>query len=285
MASWADTPQTVAAMRPFVVAAYEQINHDDRWSARWEFLTGRLAFIDGDFRTAREAFGRSVTLRARAYGPDAPQTQTARTNLGVTLERLGEIDEAVKVYADVLASDERLYGVDSVIALRSRVTWAAGLMSASRHAEAEPVLRALVPLVKQLGERDRVFTVLDNLALIAESKGDWALAEKQRAELVELSAGDQLLTALSQSVWGQCLFNIGRRNEAITVSRAALTYFEGLSATHPFLALPLLTLARAESDEAKARALLDRAVSLEPDPDTRKAVLAERARRKMPEVP
>lgn len=281
MVSWSAVPDAVNAMKPFVGAAYARLANVPLFQGRWWYVQGRVAYTQGDYRTARDAFRKAVEVREKAFGADSPQTQLARTNYGVSLERLNEGVEAVKVYADVLAHNERMYGPDSVVALRSRVTWAAGLAVIHQDAEAERVLSELWPKIHALGdiERDNAFTVLDNLGTVRERRGDWEHAEPQRRELVELARGDDFLVAVARGEWALCLLNLGHTQRAVEEAKASLTYFEGVSRTHQLLGLPLLVLARGETDPAKAQALLDRASALELDEDTRKLVGGERQRR------
>lgn len=264
MATWGTAPETMGAVRGFAEAALERAGKDDENESLFQFHLGQALFDQGRYEDARQAFARCVELRAARYGADAPTTRTARVNLAITLERLGKTDEALALYLQVLRADEAQFGPGSAPAVRSRATWAAGLVAAHRYDEALPVLERTRTELERFGtlENDSRFNVLENLATVLEARRRWKDSMVLREEQRRVAGEDAFYVALSRAAVSRTRLELGAREAAREDAEAARAYFGGANEEHSALVVPLTVLGRLEKDQTKARALLERAVRL-----------------------
>jgi tetratricopeptide (TPR) repeat protein len=256
-------PDALAATQRFADAALERAGRSPTGEARWSYRLGQAFARQSRFEEAEGLFRKALALRETRFGPTAPLTQAARTNVAIMLEQRGRFDEALALYREILASDERLYGKDSSLVTRDLGTLASGLVAAHRLDEAVPLLETARARLEQRGQSEAgaLFDVLNNLAVVHESQRRWKEALPLRRRMIELTE-DPALQVAARATLGRVLFELGERREAGEVSRQALAELEKVRVDHPDLLLPLTTLARLEADPRQAIALLQRGLAL-----------------------
>ncbi|MFZ5438639.1 MAG: protein kinase domain-containing protein [Myxococcota bacterium] len=263
LVTYAGEPEALAATMLFANAAADRAGRTPFTEARWSYRLGQVFARQSRFAEAEPRFRRALELREQLFGPTAPATQAARTNLAITLEQQARFDEALALYRAVLASDEQLYGAESALATRDLATLASGLVAAHRLDEAVPLLETAKARLEQRGrlEAEALFDVINNLAVVHESQRRWKAALPLRRRLIEVT-DDPELQVVGRALLGRVLLELGERREAEALSLEAKAELEKVRADHPDLVLPLTTLARLEADPHKAKASLQRALSL-----------------------
>ena len=120
---------------------------------------------------------RLVADRARAFGPDHPDTLTSRNDLANAYLDAGRADEAIALHERTLADRERVLGETHPDTLVSRNSLAFAYRSAGRLDQAVPLLE------RTLADRERVLgeTHPDTLA----SRNDLATAYRAEGRLAE----------------------------------------------------------------------------------------------------
>lgn len=269
MVTYSAAPDAMAAVRTFAEAALERAGRDDDTEGTFHFYVGLALFEQGHYEDAEREFERALKLRIARYGEQAPATRSARVNLAMTYERQLRADKALALYQDALRADEAEFGPASAPAVRSRVTWAAGLVAAHRYDVALPVLEQARQELERFGavENDARFTVLDNLGAVLEAKRRWKDALPFREEQLAVAGEDEFLLALTRTSSCRTRLELGDRDGAARDAEAARAYLSASNADHPAQVTPLTVLGRLERDDAKARALLERAVALGKDAD------------------
>ncbi len=256
-------PDALDAARTFASAALDREGRTPGAEALWAYRVGTVLARQSRFEEAERHFRDAVRLREARFGRGAPATQAARVALAVVLEQSGRVEEALTLYREALASDEKLYGPDSPLVARDLATLGSGLVVAHRLDEAVPLLEAARARLEAAGktEAEALFDVLNNLAVVYESRREWKASLPLRRRLTELN-DDPYRLSIAWATLGRVLLELGERDEAAALSAKAQAGLEKMRVDHPDLQLPLTTLARLEKDRAKARALLTRALAL-----------------------
>jgi hypothetical protein len=142
--------------------------------------------FSGSYPVARESMAGVVEARERTYGPEHPDTLTARCMLAHWTAQAGEAATARDQLAGLLPVAERVLGPEhpDTLFMRRELAWWTG--EAGDTAAARDQWAALVPVVERvLGrEHTETLTVRQGLAAFTGRAGSWAAARDQSAELV-----------------------------------------------------------------------------------------------------
>ena len=213
----------------------------DRLMLRVQAWAAALLNALGDSAVQSVVIGeRVVAASERVWGPDHPDTLTARNNLGEAYRAAGRLDEATSLHEQTLPARERVLGPDHPDTLQSRNNLAVAYHLAGRLDEAIPLHeqvqaareRVLGPdhpdtlnARNNVGEAYRVVGRLDE----AISLDEQALAARER--VLRLDHPDTLTARnnLANAYWAA-----GRRDEAITLHEQTLPARERvLGPDHP----------------------------------------------------
>ena len=140
----------------------------------------------GNYPVARDSVERVVEARERRYGPEHPDTLTARTMLAHWTAQAGQAAAARDQLAELLPAAERVLGPEhrDTLFLRRELAWWTG--DAGDPVTARDQWAALVPVCERaLGpEHPETLTVRQGLAAATGRAGDAAAARDQAAALV-----------------------------------------------------------------------------------------------------
>jgi len=237
---------------------------------------GNVLRVAGKARQARVELEQAAEALARTSGTDAPITLGTRTNLGIALEDLGELDAAIAVFDDVAASRERAYGANhpaiaealnnAGVALRQRGRLDEAM---ERYARALDIWRGSFP-----EDHPHIAQVLNNMGSIEVARGQFeaaAVLYEQSLELVKQRLGSEharvAQPTMNLGVVAMELGDYGRANELFEIALAIQT--DKLGSDHPEVGVSLINLGetayrQARYDEAvapleRAAAILERA--------------------------
>jgi tetratricopeptide (TPR) repeat protein len=201
----------------------------------------------GDAKEARRAWERAV-----AVGEETVEAESARANLAGLLADLGDLEEAARVYADVLRRREERLGTEHPDAVAVRVNAAGVEYARGRLDRAATLLEgALVPWERAKGSgHPDVAALLGSLGAIYNDQGEWEDARSvlERAVAVwegaGLAAHSEAATALNNL--GMSHLRSGNADRArVWFSRAVAQRAGALHPSHPALVPFLLNAARA----------------------------------------
>jgi hypothetical protein len=140
----------------------------------------------GSYPIARDSMEKVVEARERTYGPEHPDTLTARTSLAHWTAQAGEAAAARDQLTGLLPVAVRVLGVEhpDTVFIRRELAWWTG--EAGDPAAARDQWAALVPVCERvLGpEHPDTLSVLQGLAASTGRAGDAAAARDQSAALV-----------------------------------------------------------------------------------------------------
>ncbi|SRR5579859_421583 len=182
----------------------------------------------------------------------------SRLNRSAAIMSAGRLREAATLLGQIEedARRSRLPDRDLIRALAA-TNLAAAALSLQQTAEADLALRRARRLYSELGMPLRAATAVFNQAFQASHLGDFEVALILYGEAEELlrQGGDQAVAMMARRGQGAMLARLGRREEALTAYREALSYFdragllrEGLRTATGLAAL----YAEAEPDRAVA---------------------------------
>lgn len=190
-----------------------------------------LQNLRGDGRGAIERLRRALAIQEANFGPDHPNTCVMRSNLVIQLHREGQARAAYELQVQTV-----------------------DILSETLDDEHQDMLRAH-----------------DLLAICEQELGMLAEAEERMLFVLETAErvfGDHGVTARSLMSYGPLLEQLGRREEAIEVMRAALAMYEELGTDEPLgfhvsgdLAGMLLRDGQREAGEELARTAHQRSLA------------------------
>lgn len=204
--------------------------------------TFALAFYDvGDF-AAEEAQAREVVrLRSEALGPNAPATLIARVDWAAGLNDTDRVDEGIREGRRAYEGLRRALGAEHPETLRAGRRLARFLGDGSKYAEAESLLRELLPVAERLGGQYDTFRVwmLAELAFDAGFVGHLRESEKQARDALALGTrtigAHDYRTANAKGALGFALFEQGKYAEAQAVFQEYTDdYLSVAGPRHPF---------------------------------------------------
>ena len=156
----------------------------------------------------------SLALRRRFFGTPSAEVATALGNYAKALDCAGRHDDARSAADSALAMCVTVFGPDHQRTATSRVRLAETLMHTGHAADAEPLLRAAIPVFAKIGERQ--WRVGDARARLGEVMIDTGRGQQG---IAEVEAGWQILTETT----GQ---NTIRARE---IAGVATKYYDGVS--------------------------------------------------------
>lgn len=210
-------------------------------------LQGQLMYTMGDVYTnlnmhdvAKSMLERSVEIRRRALGPDAPETMQSLGALGWLLQGGGDYREAEKLLRESLDGRRRALGPEHRDTLHSMFRLASVLSSEGKYAEAEKLFRqTLDGQLRVLGpDHNNTLETMDGLAGTLAEEGRIGEAEAlQRTALARrrVLGPDDAGTVGAMGRLGMTLETEGRLPEAEQLLREALDGRRRiLGPEHPF---------------------------------------------------
>ena len=226
----------------------------------------------------------AVEVIEDVLGPDHPDTLNTRSNLAGAYRSVGRFDEAIELFEQVLAEQERVLGPDHPDTLIVRNNLAGAYHFAGRFDEAiELFERVLVGCERVLGpDHPDTLGTRSNLAFAYHSAGRFdeaiELFERVLADRVRVLSPDHPDTLATRNDLAVAYRSVGRFDEAIELfERVLAEQVRVLSPDHPDtlntrnnLAVAYRSVGRFdEAIELFERVLADRVRVLSPDhPDT-----------------
>jgi tetratricopeptide (TPR) repeat protein/predicted Ser/Thr protein kinase len=114
---------------------------------------GEAALWRGEYEQAREHYERATDVLSGLHGPDAETVQVTRNNLALTLERTGDLEGALALHEQLLASRRAHYGSSHIDVYVSALNLANLLYRLGALEEARTHSRtALVAAIGSIGE-------------------------------------------------------------------------------------------------------------------------------------
>jgi non-specific serine/threonine protein kinase/serine/threonine-protein kinase len=211
-------------------------------------LQGQLMYTMGDvytnlnlYATAKSMLERSVEIRRRALGPDAPETMQSLGALGWLLQQGGEDREAEKLLRESLDGRRRVLGPEHRDTLHSMFRLASVLSSEGHYAEAEKLFRQTLDGQRRvLGpDHDNTLETMDGLAGTLAEEGRIGEAEALQRTALDIRrrvrGPDDAGTVGAMGRLGMTLEAEGRLPEAEKLLREALDGRRRiLGPEHPF---------------------------------------------------
>ena len=109
---------------------------------------GTLHGNQGDFAAASRYFARAVPIYARVFGANSPRALVAQKNLAETLQNLGQLDDAARIYASIVAEHDRDPDAQpGTVALLPYKNFATLRLWQERYVEAEDLYRRFLDLL------------------------------------------------------------------------------------------------------------------------------------------
>jgi tetratricopeptide (TPR) repeat protein len=169
----------------------EKLTDRDRNLNEWVRLQHEIADLlvaQGKYSDAEKLFRSVIEARARALGPENPNTLDSRHRLIYALSRRSKYAEAEAEARGVLRLREKVLGPDNPDTAVSRYDLAEPLVEQGKYAEAETLYRDVIRLEeKVLGpEHPRTLAARVGLATVLSSEGKTAEAEPLYREIIRL---------------------------------------------------------------------------------------------------
>ena len=169
----------------------EKLTDRDRHLNEWARLQHEIADLlvaQGKYSDAQKLFRGVIEARARALGPEHPDTLDSRHRLIYALSRQSKYAEAEAEAREVLRLREKVLGPDNPDTAVSRYNLAEPLVEQGKYAEAETLYRDVIRLdEKVLGpEHPRTLAARVGLATVLSSEGKNAEAEPLYREIITL---------------------------------------------------------------------------------------------------
>ena len=228
--------------------------------------------IRGAYGSARALLERAVAYRSRVEGPEHRNSLAAMSDLGILLQKLGDLGEARNLQGETLAIQRRVLGPEHPDTLQSMNNLAATMWAQGNFAGAQELQEETLAFRLQvLGlEHPDTLRAMNNLATTLGDQGDLdgerELQEETLAVRRRVLGLEHLDTLGSMNNLAVNLYRQGDLSRARKLQEEALaTISRALGPEHP-VALSLMsnlasTLA-AQKDLAGARKLQERALAI-----------------------
>ncbi len=259
--SYVTNQPTFEALRPVVEAAITRAGGGEAWQAAYLMYLGRSLSARGEFEDALVPVAQSYELRLSVGGPDSERTEVARSEYALALENAGKLEEALGHRVALWKAAERRYGPGSVATARALASLGAAEVVAVKYAEARQHLQTAAAVLTAAGETEELVVVLDNLASLAELRGDFAGAWPLREQLL-LQTKRPLLRGKQLALASRVLLELGQSAEAKASALECQALLSAVSETQPDLIVALTTLGRLTGGAEGIR-WLQRALALE----------------------
>lgn len=232
-------------------------------------IEGTAFYRAGNFVLAESRF-RDALHAAETFGDTDPRYWAALTNLGLTLERRGDLSGAEPILRRALQLRERSLGPDHIQVAHALVNLSAMLHLARRDEEAEELVRRALSIAEKSGNARSVAEALNSLGLTLLDMGDPARAEpvlRRAAALFEQSEGAGSLDA-AKAINNLAMAYSAERDypkAEIELRRALPLYEKNLGPSHAGLIGPLnnlFTVLAAQKRYEEGEPYLRRALDL-----------------------
>lgn len=231
-----------------------------------------LRVDEGEFREAQTLYSRCLDILARTVGDDSSLYATQLANRSIADVALGDL-EGARASVERVVAIRRQSPEANDLDLAWSLSWLASLnVRAERFEEARALSNEALTIQEAVLGPDHtdVAETLSVLANLHRRAGDHAAALALRERTVaiwERALGSEHATyAMGLDYVARDLGSLGRLDEAIDFAERARAIFgRALPESHPSIAINLVSLGRLHlenGDEAQARALLRRALSL-----------------------
>ena len=146
------------------------------------------AFVAGNYPEAERLIRSVIEERARALGPEHPDTLDSRQRLIYALTRQTKYAEAEAEAREVLKLRQKVLGPEHLDTVVSRYNLADTLVEQGKNAEAEALYREVIRLDEKLlgPEHPRTLAARLELATVLESEGKNVEAESLYREVIKL---------------------------------------------------------------------------------------------------
>jgi serine/threonine protein kinase len=202
------------------IAIWHRLGVDDAEYGDALVSLGELLQRDGRFVESLRLEQDGHAMMLRHESPDNPDALGADLTMAEALQSLGRFPEAEVIHRRLLASRERVLGLQHVDTLISKLSLSANLRMQHRYEDALRLAReAAGELEKQVGEKHRLrLFALSTLGLAECAGGDAAAGLAAAARVLSVrtelyGAGDKR-TSLARVVMALCMARDGRREEA-----------------------------------------------------------------------
>ncbi len=164
----------------------------------------------GETKEAEEHFEISLSIEEQFFGPDSPAVARSLNNLAFVISQNGHSDETESYHRRSLDISLNWYGPDHPIVAQFQLNLAELLRETSRENDAELLYVAARQTVEQtLGTRHLLFAnVLNGLALVHESRGEFDLARDLFSQCLEILYRFFLVTGLTPPNWDAAKMNL-----------------------------------------------------------------------------
>ena len=172
------TTQLLAASAVLFVFAQHLAGDSSPDNASWTRLNagGVQSYRAGDYASAELQF-RSALEEAKSFGDADPRYWAALSNLGLALERHGELAAAEPVLRSAAELREHALGAQDPTVQHAWINLATVLHLTHREPEAEPLLRRALAIAETSGDRVLLAEALNSLSLTLLDLGETARAE------------------------------------------------------------------------------------------------------------
>ena len=213
-------------------------NGRGRGGVEWLHLKFVRLFEEGRFSEATEAARQLLEVQRLGVGEDHPDYATALSNLGVLLQRQGDLQGAEPLLRQAMATRKAVLGESHPDYATSLNNLGELLALRENHAEAEPLLRRALAIRREaLGEGHPDYAIsLSSLGLLLHARGDSAGAEsllRQALDIRRETRGEfhpDYASGLSNLA--HLLFARGDLNQSETLLRQALAIRKAANGEH-----------------------------------------------------
>jgi tetratricopeptide (TPR) repeat protein len=169
----------------------EKLTDRDQDLNEWVRLQHEIADLlvaQGKYSDAEKLFRSVIEARARALGPENPNTLDSRHRLIYALSRQSKYAEAEAEAREVRRLREKVLGPDNPDTAVSRYDLAEPLVEQGKYAEAETLYREVIRLEEKMlsPEHPRTLAARVGLATVLSSEGKTAEAEPLYREIIRL---------------------------------------------------------------------------------------------------
>jgi serine/threonine-protein kinase len=202
---------------------------------------GNAELQQQQLQAARADFQRAIALDRSLLGAEHPRTAEDTLNLASVEATARQLPEAERDYREGIAHLSSWYGADNPDVLTARSFLALALISDQKAAEAEVILRDVLPAQERIygPAHERVAFSYNVLGDLAYRRGDYATAagDYEHAERIVRSLFGEKNTAAAAylSNLGKANLKLNRNELAQSEERDAVKYLETLPPGNPLL--------------------------------------------------